>query len=351
MTDTASTSRDSLARVPVWVLTGFLGSGKTTFLNKMRGDATMRDTLVLVNEFGDVAIDHNLIAESTENVVLLESGCLCCAIRGDLIDALRNLVVRRIRNEIPPFSRVIVETTGLADPVPIVHTLAADLNLSERYRIEGVVTVVDHQHIGPYLADYIEARRQLMIADSIVISKTDLPGYDAARLQTVLRRFNTQAPMVPSESRQACVKLFESLERRISGRGFITMQLNKAQDSSESVGSAFSSMGLGVHTRDLSSLSLSCGRPLDWAGLMGWLGDLLTEYGPRLLRVKGLVDVQGHDQPIVLQGVQHVFYPVETIPAWPDGERKTQIVLIGQALDDAKIRASFAAVFSARQYA
>lgn len=350
MTDTASTPLASLARVPVWVLTGFLGSGKTTFLNKMLGDATMRDTLVLVNEFGDVAIDHNLIAESTENVVLLESGCLCCAIRGDLIDALRNLVIRRIRNEVPPFSRVIVETTGLADPVPIVHTLAADLNLSERYRIEGVVTVVDHQRIEPYLADYIEARRQLMVADSIVVSKTDLPGYDVARLEAVVRPFNAQAPMVPSDSLPACVQLFESLERRISGRGFISRQLNKAPGRSESADCALSPMGLGTHTRDLTSLSLSCEQPLAWDSLMEWLGDLLTEYGPRLLRVKGLVDVQGQALPIVLQGVQHVFYPVETIPAWPDGVCRTQIVLIGQALDDAKIRASFAAL-SARQYA
>jgi G3E family GTPase len=303
-------------KIPVALVTGFLGSGKTTLLSRLLAHPDMGETAVIVNELGEVGIDHHLLRRVDERTVLLPSGCLCCALRGDLADELRDLVARRDAGDIPPFRRVVVETTGLANPAPIVSTLLSEPLVKHHYRLEAVVTTVDAQH-G---LRHHESVAQAAAADRLVVTKTDVadPGAVTARL----RRLNPAAPILEAAfGNVAPSALFGGGER--DPRDLVY------DDSPE-------------HAHEVRALCLTFDEPLDWTAFGIWLTMLLQARGEDVLRVKGLLDV-GFEGPLVLNGVQHVVHPPEHLPEWPDEDRRSRVVFIGRGLEQQALEDSLAA--------
>jgi G3E family GTPase len=306
--------------IPVALVTGFLGSGKTTLIASLLQHPDMGETAVIVNELGEVGIDHHLLRQVDERTVLLPSGCVCCALRGDLADELRDLLARRDAGELPAFERVVVETTGLASPAPIVSTLLSEPLVKHHYRLEAVVTTVDAQH-G---LRHDESVRQAAAADRLVVTKTDLA--DPAAVTARLRRLNPAAAIVESVHGDVPpAALFDGAPRDPRDLDY--------DDSPE-------------HAHEVRALCITFDEPLDWTAFGIWLTMLLQARGEDVLRVKGLLDV-GADGPIVLNGVQHVVHPPEHLPAWPDDDRRSRLVFIGRGLDRSALEESLAAFVEA----
>ena len=303
------------AKTPVSLLTGFLGSGKTTLLSRLLGHPDMGETAVIVNELGEVAIDHHLLRRVDERTVLLKSGCVCCTLRGDLADELRDLLGRRDRGEIPAFRRVVVETTGLADPAPILYTLLSEPVVKHHFRLERVIATVDAQH---GLREP-ESVRQAAAADRLVVTKTDLaPGGDVERS---LARLNPAAEVLAvSFGEVAPAALFDGRER--DPRDLVVDD--------------------HAHADDVRALCLFLDEELDWGAFGIWLTMLLQSRGADILRVKGFLNVGGRG-PVLVNGVQHVVHPPEHLDAWPDDDRRSRIVFIGRGIDETGMRLSLAA--------
>ena len=277
----------------------------------------MGETAVIVNELGEVGIDHHLLRRVDERTVLLPSGCLCCALRGDLADELRDLIARRDAGEIPPFRRVVVETTGLANPAPIVSTLLSEPLVKHHYRLEAVVTTVDAQH-G---LRHEESVSQAAAADRLVVTKARLA--DPAPVTARLRRLNPAAPIVEAVFGDVAPSaLFDG------GTARDPRDLDY-DDSPE-------------HAHEVRALCVTFDEPLDWTAFGIWLTMLLQARGEDVLRVKGLLDV-GADGPLVLNGVQHVVHPPEHLPEWPDDDHRSRLVFIGRGLDQETLERSLAA--------
>ena len=316
-----------LSALPIYVLTGFLGSGKTTLLNRVLRDPAFAATAVLVNEFGEVAIDHLLVQQISENVVLLNSGCLCCAVRGDLVDALRELFVQSLRGEIPPIQRVVIETTGLADPAPIIHTLLTDENLRERYRLAGVITTVDAGHGMEQVTAHEECLRQVVLADVLVLTKQDLCAAPPDALRGRLQALNPGAAIIGPEELAGRLPVLAATTPALPPEAWLDAE--------------------GRHDERVRSFTLYRVRPLVWDRFLAWLTPLLQLHGPQILRIKGILNVEGLEQPVVVQGVQHIFYPAAFLPAWPDADHRTKIVFITLDLDEDAVRPGFQALLTA----
>ncbi|MBA2691501.1 MAG: GTP-binding protein [Rubrobacter sp.] len=302
-------------KIPITVVTGFLGSGKTTLLSRMLEDSSMKDTAVLVNEFGEVGLDHHLLRRVNERTVLLGSGCVCCATRGDLVESLVELVGVRERRE-ARVERVVIETTGLADPAPILFTVVSDPILQHRFEIEAVVATVDAVNGNLHLDRNPEAAKQIAAADAVVVTKTDMAGVRSARsLVSRLISMNPSANVVEASFGEVEVP---DLFRRTTIHDTPNLSSPSPHDSSRT-----------------HSVSLTFDGPVEWAAFGAWLSMLLHARGEDILRVKGLLDVGG-DGPIVLDGVQHVIHPPRHLDEWPDGDRRTRIVFItkGVRADD-----------------
>jgi G3E family GTPase len=329
------------------ILTGFLGSGKTSLLRRLLRQPDLSDTAVMINEFGEVGLDHLLIEAVTEDMVMLDSGCVCCTIRGDLKDALLRLYARRQRGEVPPFRRVVIETTGLADPAPIVATFAADPMLKHHFRVGNVVTVIDAECGAANLDLYEECRRQVAVADRLVVSKIDIAGsWKARELRVRVSRINSTAEIVESsESDDASAALLthdahDAATRLEEVRRWIAMSISDHREHDE----------VGDHDHahesrhgDIHALLLSDDEPLDWAAFGLWLSMLLNRHGASVLRVKGLINVVGRDAPVVVQGVQHLIHKPVHLDRWPEDVPRTRLVLIVRGLDDRPIKRSFRA--------
>jgi G3E family GTPase len=300
----------------VALLTGSLGSGKTTLLSRLLAHPEMGETAVIVNELGEVAIDHHLLRRVDERTVVLGNGCVCCTLRGDLADELRDLLSRRDRGEIPAFERVVVETTGLADPAPILYTLLSDPVVKHHFELERVITTVDAQHglRGE------ESLKQAAVADRLVVTKSDLG--DPAAVSAELRRLNPGADLLEAVLGDLSPdELFGGAER----------------DPRESVYDE-----AHVHEGDVGALCLTFDEPIDWTAFGIWLTMLLQARGTDVLRVKGLLDVGG-DGPLLINGVQHVVHPPEHLPAWPDDDRRSRIVFIGRGFTRDELERSLGA--------
>ena len=323
--------------VPVTILTGFLGSGKTTVLNHLLRQPELADTVVIVNEFGAVGLDHLLIEQAIEDAVLLKNGCICCTVRGDIADTLDMLWQRREAGELPPFRRIAIETTGLADPAPVAHALLAEPNARYACRLDGIVTTVDALH-GPMQLDrQPEARRQVAMADRILLTKTDLASVaQIAETEAHIRALNATVPL-----RQVIAGAADASD--VFGLGPDSARLDQWLRPLDSHGHQHLAFR---HGEQIGSVVLRHDRPIEWASLQRWLESVLSLRGDSVLRLKGIVWLRGDDKPIVLQGVHHVLHPPIHLDRAVQPEGATRIVLITRGLSAAGLRASFATALS-----
>lgn len=341
-------------RIPVTLLTGFLGAGKTTLLNYLLKQPQMAGAAVLINEFGEVGVDHHLVEQVDDSVVLLDSGCICCSVQGDLVKALKGIFMRALRKEIPPVTRVLIETTGLADPVPVVHTVMEEPFIAERYRCDGVITAVDATHAVGQLGDNREAVRQVAMADRLLITKCDLA--DAAMRAEVAARVAALNPGAQQIEISGGVVdpavVFGCGLYDVSGKapdvadwlGEERVRKQQAAAAARSAPMAWRKGGQPLvaptaparHDEGVTSYVLTFSEPLNWFAFSDALGLLLQVYGERILRIKGLLNVIGDPQPRIVQCVQHSVYPPTSLPAWPDEapyhDRRSRLVFIVREL-------------------
>jgi G3E family GTPase len=341
--------------IPLNVLTGFLGAGKTSLLNRLIADPALAETAVIINEFGDVGLDHLLVREIRDGVVLLQSGCLCCTLRGDLVDALEQLL-RDLDNGRATFRRVILETTGLADPAPVLQTAMAHPYLAMRYRLDGVITVIDAINGDATLDAHLEAVKQAAVADRIVLSKTDLldtPEQRAAseRLRARLHALNPAAPILDAAAGEATparllsAGLYDPARKIPDVARWLAVE---AYEHSHAHGHDHHHHDVNRHDERIRSFSLVTNLAVPAAVFDMFLDLVRSMHGPNLLRLKGIVklaDTPG--SPLVIHGVQHVFHPPVRLAAWPDRDTRTRIVLITRDLEPQTIRALFDAFLGA----
>lgn len=332
------------------VLTGFLGSGKTTLLNRLLGDPALRDTAVIINEYGEVAIDHLLVEEATDGIVTLADGCLCCTVRGELVDTLADLVDRLQTGRIERLSRVIVETSGLADPAPVLQAVMGHPVLLAAFRLDGVVTVVDAVNGQASLDSHKEAVAQAAIADRIVLTKTDLAAAgDVAVLRARLERLCPGATVHDAAAGEATAG---AVLRAGLGDGDTARWLgmephdhHHGHDHGAHDHDHDHDHHHGPHDPRMGSIALAHEAPLPWSAVETFVDLVRGLHGERLLRLKAVVELaEEPERPLVLHGVGRVFHPPARLPAWPPGPRGTRIVLIGTDLDEDHVRRLFAAV-------
>jgi len=342
-------TRDPLAgKLPVSLITGFLGSGKTTLLKHLLRDPGMNRAAVIINEFGEVGIDHELVASSSESMTLLSNGCLCCTVRTDLQETLRELFIKRRAGEVIDFDRVFVETTGLADPVPVLHTLQTDGMLGAQYRLDCVVTVVDAVNGQLNLDNAPEAAKQAAVADRIVITKSDIaPSGAVAALEARLEQMNPYAARTVAVNGQVDVAFLRDVGPRSIRAP--TRDLDRwLAPSGEKRPAEGAYLGervrAGAHDASIRSFCLWFDKPFTWDTFSAAVQVLTSLRGPDLLRVKGLVNVAGESGPVVVQGAQHVFHPPVTLEAWSGEDRRSRIVFITRNLSRESVEALFAAV-------
>jgi G3E family GTPase len=302
-------------KIPVSVVSGFLGSGKTTFLNRVLSDGSKSpqsvQMAVIVNEIGAVGLDHRLVKHISDNVVLLESGCICCTVRGELVNALRDLFMAALHKKIPVFSRILIETTGLADPAPIIYTLRYERFLSERYRYDGCISVLDAVYGSQHLDQHPEAMQQLALADAIVVSKIDLASADElAGIEHVIAEVNPDAPRYEMQSLPPLASLLEASSFRNAAVVARGRAANGAQGFSASI-----ARSIGGRHLDIKVVTLSSEHRITRSALIKSISQLQDQVGPQLLRIKGAVYFQGESQASVVHGVHQQLYPLESFGA------------------------------------
>jgi G3E family GTPase len=349
--------------IPLTVLTGFLGAGKTSLLNRLIHDPALAETAVIINEFGEVGLDHLLVRPIRDGVVLLQSGCLCCTLRGDLVDALEQLL-RDLDNGRALFRRVILETTGLADPAPVLQTAMAHPYLVLRYRLDGVITLVDAVNAAATLDAHMESVKQVAVADRIVLSKTDLVagpenGGDRAALTARLHALNPAAPILDAAAGEATPErllgcgLFDpnrkipDVARWLAAEAYADSESRRSGPPDEAHDHDHHH-DVNRHDERIRAFSFASEAAIPAAMLEMFLDLLRSVHGPNLLRFKGIVKLaETPDRPVVVHGVQHVFHPAVQLAGWPDSDRSTRIVLITRDLDPAAVRRLFDAFIGA----
>jgi G3E family GTPase len=367
--DFSMTSTAPASLIPVSLLTGFLGSGKTTLLNYLVAQPELKDTLVIINEFGEIGLDHLLVAHSQDDVVVeMSSGCLCCTIRGDLKKTLKDITWRFAEGGQRKFNRVVIETTGLASPVPILHTLMTDEFIASRYRLDGVITTVDAVNGMSTLDQHLEAVQQAAVADRLLLTKSDLA--DPAQLQLLQQRLKTLNPgapqLLPEQGKIAPLELlnaglFKSGEKTPDVERWLNEQAfsddHEAHDHAhhehhehghQHAHEEHHHHDVNRHDDHIRAFCFSFEQPIDPQLFDEWLSLLVGFKGPNILRIKGIVNLIGEDKPVVIHGVQHIFHPTVSLPAWPSEDRRTRIVFITRDIEQATIERSFAAFMQAQ---
>jgi G3E family GTPase len=321
-------------RIPVHVLTGFLGSGKTSLLRHLLDAPHLADTAVIINEFGEIGLDHLLVREVSEDVILLSSGCLCCAVRDDLVSTLADLLSMASCGEVMPFRQVVVETTGLADPAPIIHAVISAPELVRGYRAGSIITTVDGVSGAHCIRSFAEAAQQVALADCILITKADLVEpwlldllkVEVTKVNPSVRSLTSRKHAIP-----AAVEIFDHGENWKPHRFGVATKLL-----------------VGVHSHGIKTFTVEITEEVDWPAFVEWLELLLLARGESILRVKGLLPVKGDRRPVVVHGVQHVVYPPEYLPCWPENLPRGWLVFIARNLTKTAIENSLRGVFDAR---
>jgi G3E family GTPase len=353
--------------IPVSVLTGFLGAGKTTLLNRLLKDPALKDTAVIVNEFGDVAIDHLLVDQASDGVIELSDGCLCCTVRGELVDTLADLIDRVQTGRIDNLARVVIETTGLADPAPVLQSIMAHPALVQAFRLDGVITLVDAVNGAATLDNHVEAVKQVAVADRLVVTKADLvaePG-DLEALKRRLRALNPNAAILDVGDAGAASVLACGLYDPATKTADVRRWLGEAADDHhhhhahdhdhhEHGHHAHHHDGHDHHDHDhhhhahdqrIKSFSLVHDGPVPYSAVEMFLDLLLSVHGEKLLRMKGIIELREDPRrPLVIHGVQRTLHPPARLPAWPDGTRGTRLVLITLDMPEDYVRRLFAII-------
>jgi G3E family GTPase len=351
MSDASARPRVPPPPIPLTVLTGFLGAGKTSLLNRLLKDEALAKAAVIINEFGEIGLDHLLVEHIEDGVMLLSTGCLCCTVRGDLVNTLEKLL-RGLDNGRMQFNRVIIETTGLADPAPVLHTAMVHPYFVMRFRLDGVVTVVDAVNGAATLEAHVEAVKQVAVADRIVLTKTDLVDSperrDAAgRLRTRIAALNPAAPVI--EAAKASVSqlvdcgLYDperktpDVKRWLAEEAYAHDEHHHHQD-------------VNRHSDKIRAFTLATDQAIPFSAFEMFLDLLRSMHGPDLLRVKGIVKLaESPDRPVVIHGVQHVFHPPATLAAWPDADHRTRLVFIVNGIEERAIKNLFNAFLGIAQ--
>jgi G3E family GTPase len=322
---------------PVTLVTGFLGSGKTTLLQRLLRDPALSDSAVLINELGEIGLDHHLLERIDDTMVVLQSGCLCCTIRSELSDAIKDLLSKRDRGLVPPFRRLVIESTGLADPFPILSTVRADSVLTHHFSLGNVITTVDAVNGMSALDRQPETVKQVAVADQLVVTKTDLAdAEETAALIARLRRINPLASLSRSAGRELDAAAMIAPAERPGG--FLPADAGPAHDHAAHGHAAGGHASR--HDADIRAIALTFDGALDWTMFGIWLTMLLNRHGNEVLRVKGMLNVAGTDKPVAVHGVQHLVHPPTHMSAWPGDERRSHLVLIVKGLDPAAIERS-----------
>jgi G3E family GTPase len=325
--------------LPLVVLTGFLGSGKTTLLNRLLSDPAMRDTAVIVNEFGDIGVDHLLVSSVADDVILLASGCVCCSAGDDLGTAVTSLLARRADGTLPPFQRIILETTGIAEPESVLQRLLSDGSVAGQIRIQSVVTVVDAVFGRSTLSRFTECAGQVAMANRLVISKLDLIGTDHVEsLLETLRSINPLAPIALSARHDSApAHLLGESDQGVDFKAIPPRSHCAARDGAAA-----------VHSDRFDTFAFCWNEATSWNEFKEWLDGLLIARGDSILRMKGLLQVVGVTYPIIIQGVQHALYPPESLSRWPHGTPRSEMVFVTRDFSrDAALR-SFCQFFPYR---
>jgi len=324
------------------VLTGFLGSGKTTVLRHLLQQLETNRLAVLINEFGEIGLDHQLVASVDDSTVLLNNGCLCCSVRSDLIKTLRGFYVRRAAGEISTFDRVVIETTGLGDPISVIHSLIRDPLLADCYRLDGVITTVDALIGEATLDRHPEAIKQAAVADRLLLTKVDLAGASMqATLSRRLRAINAAAPIMPTVQGKVSPGLlfnagyYDPETKSADVRRWLAAEIYAEEHASEVHGdhpdhrhANHAPSDPNRHDDRIRSFCLVYDQPLSWGRLTKALQSLIDAHGANILRIKGVLNIQGRNMPTVIHGVQHVFHPPVLLDAWPDDDRRSRLVFI-----------------------
>lgn len=335
--------------IPVSIITGFLGAGKTSLLNTLVKDPFLANAAIIINEFGEIGLDHLLVETADENIIEMSSGCLCCTIRGDLIDTMLDLLARRDAGGVKAFDRIVIETTGLADPAPVLHTVMSEPELLARSRLESVVTVVDGYNGLATLDAHAEAVKQVAVADRIVLTKLDLlsgrEGEDALHeIIARLRKLNPAARLLTTHRGEATAPrlfntgLYDPETKSLDVKRWLQAEAYEKRHRHHP------HHDVSRHDDHIRSFTFADERAISPAGLDMFLGLMRSFHGANMLRMKGIVKVNDDPaRPVVLHGVQHVYHPPVRLPAWPDGDERTRLVFIVKDIEAPLIEGLFKA--------
>lgn len=334
--------------IPVTVITGFLGSGKTTLLSKLLKQKEMAKTAVIINEFGDVGLDHAFIERPEENIVELQSGCICCTIRGDLSKTLIDLHQKMLKGEISQFDRIVIETTGLADPIPIIHTLITSVELHRIYILDAVITIVDAVNGAATLNNQPESVKQTALAECIVISKTDLADTKTqTELISHLKIINPSAKIIDNNHAELsynelfAFKSYDPYDKSQDVKKWLAAEKYENQNEHEHHHHHHHHHDVNRHGKHIKAFAMTNDKPISSTAFTFFLDMLAAKAGENLLRVKGIVNIKDENRAAVIHGVQHIFHPVKWLDEWPDNDKRTRMVFITRDIPQEEVEDIF----------